>query len=227
MTGTVRVEFWVDGAMVDAANGATAVSYATATVLIGQSDGVTPYAPSRYFIDDASLATPTEQLGNRSFESAIKPVGLGLATGNWGRYRNGGGPTPDRTTTNPRTGSYSFEINRPTSVSGVSYCFQDASGFSSENLRVGAWLYKASTYGSAGGISLQVLFNWDRSHGYASGVVGATQASSGGVSWSGYDVGGSGLPSTLLPYDDWTYWELRVYPSGRHNGCAVGMILAN
>ena len=109
-------------------------------------------------------------------------------------------------------------------MSGVSYCFQDASGFSSENLRVGAWLYKASTYGSAGGISLQVLFNWDRSLGYASGAVGATQASSGGVSWSGYDVGGSGLPSTLLPYDDWTYWELRVYPSGRRNGWAVGRL---
>lgn len=207
MAGTLRVEIWVNGVLVDYKLGASPVSYSTATMLLGEGDGSHSLPAVNVRYDDASLMEgSTEKLGNRSFESSFNSTGLSASYGNWR-------PSRDMTRASDivRTGNYSASINRPATSSSASFLIQDASLSANTTLDISCWIYKSSS-ASTGRNQMQVMFDWDRGGGSASGVVAMQQLADGTVSWLGYDVGRSGLTG-LLPTNTWTHWRIRVYPS--------------
>ncbi len=67
--GGFAARFYVNGSPIDTITGLSSISYSTATVLIGEGQGILIYQPAAEVrFDDMSLVSAsTEYLGNRGF----------------------------------------------------------------------------------------------------------------------------------------------------------------
>ena len=219
--GNFAALFYVNGSLIDTITGLSSISYSTATVLIGEGQGyLTGQPAAKVRFDDMSLVSvSTEYLGNRGFESALAGSYLTPNVyGNWcnaNHWRGSG-----RFTDIVRTGSYSGGMNKE--VGYGTWLHQDATLPSIDNCVLQGWVYRSSdTTGSA--FQLQLMLDWDRGGGYASGYVSMSQSNSGDVVTSAMGVTHTGFSAT--PYDEWVHWRINLFPKGKvPGGWSVGRL---
>lgn len=218
------VELLINGQTVGANEGDVAVSFVTATAVMGEPRGGEVGGAGEAIFDDVRLIRGgVNLLGNSGFEDPVvgPTPNTGVIFDNWKAYypdppTRSSAPPPERVTSPVKTGSYAGRIRLPdTAQYNNRYFFQDVALASGDIFDLDFWVYPVSRSASFGMMG-QILFDWDRSQG------GPTSASvvpgPAATTFQAWGVGGSAPP---IPEGQWSHLILRL---STESGWSIGRL---
>ncbi len=197
-----RATLFIDGVEMDSDEGTAALTFSTATVLLGQGSASPPNTSEWIFDDVQVIREGSNIVADPGMEGTLLPYGLGITGPFWGRHRHTNLTASATQVSSPvHSGSLAGRVLVPSLGSeNGGYFFQDLSSLSTgEAFCFDLWMRPESGYQQAG-----LLFDWDRSLGYTAGTASVAR-DAGGLSWSAWGVGGTVAD---IPDGAWSHIEL-------------------